>query len=200
MRRVAHTPFLLLAMLSCGDADIPKPTPTPTKIAEGPAKSGSDVRLGWVVTDGGARVALDATVYAKSVSEKYKTPVWCNFTGSASDTRLACVPTSSTAVAWNSETSLYADSGCSTPLAFENRDQRACSGGKVLFFLSTYQVGNNCAQAPIISEAVAVSPGISYGRQFGVCRALPTDLMLYSYFSSGKVVDSLFPQGTRGIE
>lgn len=198
MRRVAYALSLMFA-LSCGvDSSAPK-TPMPTKIAEGPAKSGSDVRLGWVLTDGGARVAIDATVYARSISEKYGSPVWCSFTGGATDTRVSCVPTLSSAVSWDSETGLYADPNCSMPLAVDNRNQRACAGTRVLFFVSTY-LTDSCAQAPKVSEAVEVSPGASYARQLGGCRAIPTDLTLYAYFSPGKSVDSLLPRGMRGIE
>lgn len=110
MRRRAYALLLMFTLLSCGvDGSTPKPTPMPTKIAEGPAKSGSDVRLGWVITDGGARVALGAAVYARSVSDKYGDPVWCNFLGGATDTRVSCVPTQSSAVFWDNETGLYAD-------------------------------------------------------------------------------------------
>lgn len=200
MRRRAYDLFLMFTLLSCGvDGSTPKPTPMPTKIAEGPAKSGSDVRLGWVITDGGARVALGAAVYARSVSEKYGDPVWCNFLGGATDTRVSCVPTQSSAVFWDNETGLYADANCSTPLAVDNRNQRACSGTRVLFFVSTY-VTDSCAQAPKVSEAMEVSPGASYARQLGACRAVPTDLTLYLYFSPGKSVDNVFPRGVRGIE
>lgn len=191
-----------LLLLSCGgvvDAP-PEKTPTPVmKLAEGPARSGTDIRQVWIQTDGGGRVRFQDTVYASVLSDRFKTPIYCAFGRAGRDGRSACIPNYQSSLSWDAGAGLYSDANCVTPVAVEQANYRGCIGGKTLFVVTTFQTADGCSQLPLVSEAKEVVITTAYGRSLGTCRPIAIDPTA-RFYVMGASVDEQLPRGTVGIE
>jgi hypothetical protein len=213
LKRLSSVSSLLLLALgsACGSPSAPPDpgqAPPPiivTKLPEGPEKSGSDVKLAWVQTDGGARVKEGQNVYAEALSNTYAQPVYCAFGPLAqpSDVRLTCVPQYPAAVV-DMVANLYADGTCSDDarLIVESPSARQCQVGKLLFGVLAPQGSDVCHRSFVVREVQPIAtPMQTFVLQNGKCTMdLPGKANL-NYFLLGRTLDSSeLPQGRRGVE
>ncbi len=213
--------FLSVALLSlsllvpaCGSnpsAPPPKPpdnpgevVPGPNKVNEAPAKSGSDIRQLWVVTDGGARVKEGETVYADKLATQYKQPVYCSFGRFAGlGIERTCYPQYPTAVE-DTLGVIYADANCTDDkrLVQEQESQRVRSVGKLLFVVLALPTANLCVQNVTVRELTEIPiPSMTFVLQNGRCQPDQAGRAGIKYYVTGRVLDSSeLPQGKLSVE
>jgi len=212
-----HFAFLscaLLAVAACdgngtGPPAMPPldtmPPPMVQKIAEDPAKSGSDVRLPWIVTDGGGRVREGDVVIAKGLTDALGEPIYCSFgpNAEAAAVRLTCFPMYPSAVT-DAVANRYGDAACSDAqrLVVESVANRTCQVGKLRLAVLVLPGQDACRKTVQVREVAQVPvPTATWVMQNGRCVADAAGNPALNYFVAGRILDAAeLPQGTRGIE
>jgi hypothetical protein len=210
---------LLLCSLGCGglpsnggagpsggaDGGKPSDAAAPDHVAEGPARSGIDVRLPWVVTAGGGRVHEGEPVYAVGLSGTYGLPVYCAFGPQSAPTAVAlvCVPQYPAAIL-DMVGNTFADASCGDDkrLFAESPAQRVCQGAALRFGVLAPPPGSACDAAVSVRELQPVAtPQMIYSLQGGKCAAGGPGKATLSYYLTVKTIAlSELPQGRRSLE
>lgn len=176
----------------------------PNKVNEAPAKSGSDVRHLWVVTDGGARVKESDTVYAEKLAAQYGQPVYCSFgTFHGAGIERTCYPQYPSAVV-DETGAVYADANCTDDkrIVQEQEAQRICSPGKLLFVVLALPTMNLCEQAITVRELTEIPiPTGTWTLSNGRCVPDQAGRAGIKYYVTGRILDkSELPHGKLSVE
>lgn len=198
--------------LSCGpggSSNAPPPMPTPPappsyySVPEGPAKSALDVRLTWIVSDGGARVIEGIPVFAQMLSGHYGQRIDCTFGPYSQpfDTRLPCVPQYPSAIV-DQIGNLYADAACQERLTAEDKSLRMCQPPLKLVVVVNASASNQCLKSINVREVEIVpTPAAPYVMAGGRCQPGPAGKDTLQYYKLGRQLDDgEIPQGSRAVE
>jgi len=213
MRRSLLALALAAALSGCGDAAPPTASAsdggapagtTLARVTPGAEKSGSAVRLLWVIGADGSRTRLDVPLYASRLSADQGLPVLCVWERPVlSEDDVLCVPSWPTAIR-ESGLPLYATSGCREPerLVFEPASSRSCAGGRAAYAVRTHEDAAMCQTGLSVWEVQQIpTPAQTYGMRDGTCRPLGAGNPALVYYRTGReVASSELPQGTLGAE
>ena len=170
-------------------------------VQAGPDSSGSDVRMLWVKTAGGARVRLGQKVHAVELSKAVGVPVQCAFEESGVLGQYACAPTGPVVA---SVLPYFTDSGCQSRLYWETPEYRSCISPEPM--IGVWYVAAQGSSVSCVNKARAFTlkristPQIVYYQNGGKCVTYGTGQTNFNYWLLDKEVTALLPTGTLGVE